>query len=923
MRRHTKPGHRTARLLSGTALLSAAIVGLDNPAQAACSFAPPAGNDSYVCDSGTSAGGLTDLSGDNTLLLPAGGTGTIAGDVTFGVGADVIDMQSGTISGAVDQGDGTDRFTIGAGAVTGNVQQGGGVDDFRMTGGEIGSLNQGDALDTFFMSGGRIVDFFDDGDYAVMTGGRIGRVNMKLDNNYFDMSGGVIDKNLVTGFGNDTIILSSGTIGGNISVSGGTDSVTVTGGTVGGEVRMSVGNDTFVWDGGGIIYGPIDLGGDDDTATLRNLTNANMGATPQITGGLGTDRLTFDNVKTHGVARFDSWETIDLTDDSQLIFDGTLTLGDGSTGTGTLNIDPASTVYGGGANGAVSAFTAGQFANVVNAGRIDLTNGGHGTSDTFTIHGNYTGDRGEIFLNTVLGDDSSASDKLVIDGGAASGTTGMVIVNVGGIGATTVQDGIMVVETANGGTTASGAFALNSRVAAGAYEYYLFKGGVSSGTQNNWYLRSALVSAGLEPGGAPDPVDPVAGIQPEEPAAEPPPPPPSHIPPVPLPTDGTGTTDPQDNSPPVQETDAEPEAPPPPPAAAPADPPPPPPVPPTTPAAIPAPGGLPPTDGATPVIADIVPLYRIEVPTYSVIQPVAHQLALATLGTFHERRGEQSLFAGSGSLPASWGRAFGQNTEMGWSGTVDPSLDGRLYGIQAGQDVFGWESQGGHMDRVGFFVGYDQMDGEVRGQALGWNNLAVGDIDAGGTSFGGYWTHIGPGGWYLDGVLMGTWFSGDATSKAGEHVGVDGSAVTASLEGGYPIPLGDGWTLEPQGQIIWNHLSLDDGADDFSSVSFSGDDVVTGRLGLRLQGTYDAGGMKLQPYLKANIWHNFDASQTVSFGGDRITTSIDGTSLEIGGGLVAKVSESTSLFTTVDYTTDLGGEKTRTWEGNVGLSVKW
>src|SRR3546814_4502750 len=119
-------------------------------------------------------------------------------------------------------------------------------------------------------TGGRIVDAFDDGDTARMTGGRIGRVNMKLADNLFDMSGGVIDRNLVAGFGNDTIILSDGTIGGNISVSGGTDSVTITGGTVGGDVLLSVGTDSFVWDGGGVVHGMVDMGGDDDSARLEN-----------------------------------------------------------------------------------------------------------------------------------------------------------------------------------------------------------------------------------------------------------------------------------------------------------------------------------------------------------------------------------------------------------------------------------------------------------------------------------------------------------------------------------------------------------------------------------------------------------------------------------------------------------------------------
>ena len=325
-------------------------------------------------------------------------------------------MQSGTITGAVDQGAGADTFIISGGTVIGNVQQGAGIDDFQMTGGQIQSLNQGDGLDTFFMSDGRIIDAFEDGDRAIMTGGRIGRVNMKLDNNLFDMSGGTIDRNLVTGFGNDTIILSNGTIGGSISVSGGTDSVTVTGGSVGGDVLMSFGTDTFTWDGGGIIYGTVDLGGDNDTASLSNLTNANLGETNAITGGLGTDNLTLDNVSIDRVSRLQMWESIAATNDTEMTFTENLVLGDSGTGTGTLSIDSTSTLFGGAANSAVNPFTAGQLATVINAGRIDLTNGGDSTSDTFTINGNYTGNGGLLFLNTELGDDSSPSDRLVIDG---------------------------------------------------------------------------------------------------------------------------------------------------------------------------------------------------------------------------------------------------------------------------------------------------------------------------------------------------------------------------------------------------------------------------------------------------------------------------------------------------------------------------
>lgn len=381
-----------------------------------------------------------------------------------------------------------------------------------MTGGTIGSLNQGDGLDTFFMSGGRIVDFFDDGDRAVMTGGRIGRVNMRLDRNFFDMSGGIIDRNLVTGFDIDTIILSGGFIGGNISVSGGADSVTVSGGTLVGSVLMSTGADSFVWDSGGSIAGTIDMGIDNDMARLANLAAANIGATAAIDGGLGTDALTLQNVVATGIARIANWETIDATQGTALTFDGTLVLGDAGTGTGALSVDAASTLFGGGGNFGIAGFSTG--ASLLNAGKIDLTNGSTGPGDSFTIAGDYTGDGGSLRLETTLGDDASPSDRLVVSGGTASGTTGIDIVNFGGAGAVTNLDGILLVDAINGGTTSGSAFSLASRAAAGPYEYLLFRGGVSAGSDQNWYLRSTIV-----PG--PQPAPPPPGAPPPSPGATP------------------------------------------------------------------------------------------------------------------------------------------------------------------------------------------------------------------------------------------------------------------------------------------------------------------------------------------------------------------------------------------------------------------
>ena len=170
---------------------------------------------------------------------------------------------------------------------------------------------------------------------------------------------------------------------------------------------------------------------------------------------------------------------------------------------------------------------------------------------------------------------------------------------------------------------------------------------------------------------------------------------------------------------------------------------------------------------------------------------------------------------------------------------------------------------------------------------------------------------------------MGTLYGGSATSARDIGIGLSGIGLTLSLEGRYPIALADGWRLEPQAQIIWQHISLDSRTDAFSPVSFSLDDAVTGRIGLHLEGDVTLGDIDLEPYLKANLWHGFGGTDSVSFGSDAIDTAIGGTSLELGGGVVAKLSENVSLFATGDYTTNIGGPSQHVLEGNVRLRIKW
>ncbi|HCS6062389.1 TPA: autotransporter outer membrane beta-barrel domain-containing protein [Escherichia coli] len=141
--------------------------------------------------------------------------------------------------------------------------------------------------------------------------------------------------------------------------------------------------------------------------------------------------------------------------------------------------------------------------NVTNSGTLDLRADAPG--NVLTVGGNYTGNNGTLLMNTVLGDDSSATDKLVIKGDA-SGQTRVAVTNAGGTGAQTLN-GIELIHV--DGNADSAEFVQAGRIAAGAYDYTLGRGqGSNSG---NWYLTSGkntpdpLPNPDPEPTPTPDP----------------------------------------------------------------------------------------------------------------------------------------------------------------------------------------------------------------------------------------------------------------------------------------------------------------------------------------------------------------------------------------------------------------------------------
>ena len=325
-----------------------------------------------------------------------------------------------------------------------------------------------------------------------------------------------------------------------------------------------------------------------------------------------------------------------------------------------------------------------------------------------------------------------------------------------------------------------------------------------------------------------------------------------------------------------------------------------------------------PVPGAAPI-----PLFQPGVAVMSVVPSVARTLGLLTLATFNERQGDQ-LLVRDGTKIGAWGRLFGQNTREHFAQGARPDFDGSVAGFQAGADLWRLESSNGHHDNIGFYVAQARASGTVHGSVDGFEGALAGHVDLDASSYGGYWTHLGPSNWYIDTVVQGTHFIGTPQSIRGVSTRVNGDAFSGSIEAGYPIALAPWLIFEPQVQGIWQRVWLDQALVPFATISFDRADVFTGRAGALLRGSFGSVGAQWQPYLKGNVWWGSNGFDTVTFNSFGVPTGRNGgTTLEGGGGVTGKLTRNLSVYGDASYLTSVSGESRIALKGNVGLRVTW
>ncbi|MDT3377906.1 autotransporter outer membrane beta-barrel domain-containing protein [Labrys neptuniae] len=432
---------------------------------------------------GTSFGIYTENNGTGNLVITAPGSSTTNEFFTIGSESGIYAINNNTTSNSSIQITAGDTTGAGFGILATNHSNGG-----------IHIESNGTAKAGFGLGGWAAIEANNFG---------TGDVYVKANNAYGDMGGvNVVNADTATGKIDVIVTGKATTIETEFPEHGGGNAVNVIAGVNTKAINVAVNNATGNNDG---IY-TEQHGTGTTTITTTGIVEGNTHGIHALTAGTaitinnsGTVRNTSNSslseaIFANGPATITNSGSGLITGSVQLVSDKGNTVNNAGTwdtagatnnfGAGTANngVNNTGTIIAAKDGAAVANTAFNQVGTFTNGGVLTMADKGAG--DTTTIDGDYVGNGGTVEIDTELGDDSSKTDKLVINGDA-TGSTKLTVHNVGGLGAQT-DDGIRVIEV--GGTSDANAFRLTSAVAAGAYDYGLYLGGASGA--NDWFLRS-------------------------------------------------------------------------------------------------------------------------------------------------------------------------------------------------------------------------------------------------------------------------------------------------------------------------------------------------------------------------------------------------------------------------------------------------
>ena len=448
-------------------------------------------------NSGTILGGTSTTGGagtgaqvrQNTTLInngtvqggdSAGGTAGIGVDLGSAAGTTATLVNRGTIRGGSNL---ADTVPVGTGSVGVFMRAGAGTvtNTGTIEGGKLGVAITGNAVSTMNIINSGTIKAGAGQDNAIVVGQPTAVIVLEL------QQGSTIIGNVVAGTtANDTLRL-GGSADGVFDIS----SVGASAQYRNFDIFQKTGTGTWALIGTGtsttpwtVNQGTLQIGNGGASGSLASDVTVNAGAT-----------LAFNRSDTYSYGGL-----ISGAGGVTQAGSGTTVLTAANTYTGPTTINLGTLAIDGSITSAVTVNAAGTLAGrgTVNG---DVTNSGAvmpgSAPGALTIAGNYIGNGGAVRISGQFGGDNSTVGRLVVTGNT-SGSGKVQIVNLGGLGARTAE-GIKIIDVqgaSNADFTLAGDYTLAGKpaVVAGAYTYQLFKNGISTPADGDWYLRSASIA---------------------------------------------------------------------------------------------------------------------------------------------------------------------------------------------------------------------------------------------------------------------------------------------------------------------------------------------------------------------------------------------------------------------------------------------
>ncbi|EBD9846619.1 fibronectin-binding autotransporter adhesin ShdA [Salmonella enterica] len=470
--------------------------------------------------------------------------------------------------------------------------------------------------------------------------------------------------------------------------------------------------------------------------------------------------------------------------------------------------------------------------DLINMGTIASGNSASTPGNTLYVDGDYTGNGGSLYLNTVLGDDDSATDKLVITGDA-SGTTDLYINGIGDGAQTT--NGIEVVDV--GGVSTSDAFELKNEVNTGLYTYRLYW----NESDNDWYLASKAQSDDDDSGGDDSDVTPSDGGD-----------------------DGGDVTPPDDGgdggnvTPPDDGGDG---------------------------------GDVTPPDHG----GDVAPQYRADIGAYMGNQWMARNLQMQTLydregsqyrnadgsvwARFKAGKAESEAVSGNIDMDSNYSQFQLGGDILAW-GNGQQSV---TVGVMASYINADTDSTGNRGADGSQFTSSGNVDGYNLGVYATWFADAQ-------THSGAYVDS-----WYQYGFYNNSVESGDAGSESYDST-ANAVSLETGYRYDIALSNGNTVSLTPQAQVVWQNYSADSVKDNYGTrIDGQDGDSWTTRLGLRVDGKlYKGSRTVIQPFAEANWLHTSD-DVSVSFDDATVKQDLPANRAELKVGLQADIDKQWSV----------------------------